>query len=175
MNGLLPISARRERDAASSQAAEVMLFQFEHATLSEPLRVSSDPTERLSTEPLAYGTRSTWNGADPITQPYRFVTASASLPSDLEDGASPAQFVLDNVDRRIGDVLRQITGQAVVHIAVVYSLAPDQVDQEIRNLRLMDAQGDTSQITLTISREPIEDERFPTARFTKDRFPGLFR
>ncbi len=44
--------------------------------LDAPVRLSTDNTERLSEEPLMYGTRSTWMGSNPATEPFLFVIAS---------------------------------------------------------------------------------------------------
>lgn len=170
----ISLNARRAHDEQHSPEVEVLLFVFEHPTLNAPIRFSTDPTERISTDPLVYGTRSSWMDANPETDPYLFIMASASLPSDTEDGAAPAQIVLDNLDRGIAQTLRSITNRATVHLAVVLASSPDVIETEIRDLRLIEVQGDASHISLTISREPIEEEQFPTARFTKDRFPACF-
>ena len=42
-------------------------------------------------------------------------------------------------------------------------------------MRIVSAEGDAGQVSLALSREPIEDETAPMDRFTRDRFPGLFR
>jgi hypothetical protein len=42
-------------------------------------------------------------------------------------------------------------------------------------MQLISADGDAAEVALTISRAPIEEESVPMERFTKDRFPGLFR
>ncbi len=162
------------RMAPSSAEVEVALLVFEHADLAEPVRISTDPTERLSADPLMYGTRSDWMGADPATEPYLFVLASAEIPGDQEDAPAAATVVLENVDNDIAKVLRSVTDRATVHMAVVHSSTPDLIEAEFRDMRLISADGDAADITLTISREPIEDEGFPADRMTRDRFPGLF-
>ena len=101
--------------------------------------------------------------------------ASAELPSDVEDAPAAATFVLENVDSDIAVQLRSFTDPATVHIAIVLASTPDLVEVQWRDLKLVAADGDAAEITLTISRSPIEDEAVPMDRFTKDRFPGLFR
>lgn len=169
------LNARTAHDAASTAEVEVVLFTFEHATLSAPVRLSTDPTERLSTEPLAYGTRSAWLDADPATEPYLFVLASAALPDDIEDSPAAAEIVLDNVDVGIAEALRSITNRATAHMAIVLASTPDVIEAEFRDLRLIAADGDADRVSLHLSRLPIEEESVPMDRFTKQRFPGLFR
>lgn len=101
--------------------------------------------------------------------------ASAELPSDLEDAPAAASIVLENVDNDIAEVLRSFTDFATVHMAVVLASDPDQIEAEFRDMLLIAAGGDAAEVTLSISRRPIEDESVPMDRFTKDRFPGLFR
>ena len=147
---------------------------IDHGSLSAPVRLSTDPTERLSAEPPIYGTRSTWMDADPETEPYLFTLVSADLPGDQEDAPASATIVLENVDNGIAAVLRSIIDRATVHMAVVLASSPDLVEMECRDLRLISADGDAGEVSLALSRAPIEDETVPMDRFTRDRFPGLF-
>lgn len=169
------LNARLLATQTYSSEIEVVLFCFEHDALDAPIRISTDPTERLTSDPLTYGTRSTWSDADPVTEPYYYVVASAELPSDLEDAPSAASLVLENVSRDMVALLRSFTGRAKVHMAVVLASSPDVVEVEYRDLKLVSADGDAGEITLQISRAPIEEESVPMDRFTKDRFPGLYR
>lgn len=169
------LNARTALDAASTGEIEVALMVFEHPSLDAPVRISTDPTERLSVEPLSYGTRSSWEGADPATDPYLFVLASAQLPSDLEDSPAAAQVVLENVTNEIITLFRAFTSRATVHMAVVLASSVDVIEAEFHGMKLLSVDFNASDITLSISRAPIEDEVVPMDRFTKDRFPGLFR
>ncbi|EFO33895.1 conserved hypothetical protein [Roseibium sp. TrichSKD4] len=169
------LNQRLSLEDASSDEVEVALFVFEHSELEEPVRLSSDPTERLWSDPLAYGTRSTFNDSNPSSEPFHFVLVSTDLPSDLEEAPAEATLVLENVTRGIADVLQSITTRATAHMAIVLASSPDVIEAEYRDLRLVRAEGDASEITLSISRESIEEEAFPSARMTKQRFPGLHR
>lgn len=169
------LNARRATDAALSSEVEVALIVITHPALSQPIRLSTDPTERISDAPLSYGTRSNWDGADPITDPYLFILASAELPDDLEDAPAAASIVLENADNRVAELLRSFTDQAVVHLAVVLASDPDLAEVEYRGLRMVSSSGDAGEVRIQISRQPIEDETVPMDRFTKHRFPGLFQ
>lgn len=149
-------------------------MQFEHEDLAAPIRISSDPTERLSTDPLRYGTRSTWNNANPATEPYQFLAASFEVPGDQEDAPATVRLVLDMFDASLVKQLRSIATQATAHLALVFSETPNTVELEYRGLRVLSIDYG-EQLTITASRQPIEDESVPKDRFTKDRFPGLFR
>lgn len=162
------------QEAQSTDEIEIALFQIDHASLDTPVRLASGYMERLSDNPISYGVRSSWLGANPVTEPYLYILMSAELPGDMEEGASAAAIIIDNVDRSIGDTLRSVTDRADVQMAVVSSSDLNTPILEVTGLKLMEADGANGEHTLRISREPIEDEAAPTDRMTRDRFPGLF-
>jgi hypothetical protein len=169
------LNARTADLGPTTSEVEVALFMITHPELAKPIRLSTDPTERVTADPLMYGTRSAWMDSNPSTQPFLFVLASAQLPSDLEDAPAAATIVLENVDNDIAILLRSFTERPTVHMAVVLASSPDLVELEYRGLRIIGAEGNAGEVSLSLSRAPIEDETVPMDRFTKDRFPGLFR
>lgn len=169
------LNARTSSDSATSAEVEVALIMIEHPALDAPVRLSTDPTERLSIEPLMYGTRTNWMDSDPSSEPFLFVLASAELPSDLEDAPAAASIVLENVGSDIAELMRSFTDQPSVHIAVVMASSPDLVEVEYRGMVMTGASGNANEISIDVSRAPIEEESVPMDRFTKDRFPGVFR
>ena len=170
---LVSLNARQMLAAEASDEIEVLLFSIEHPDLEAPIRLSSDNTERLSEDPLLYCTRSTWRDADPETEPYLFLMVSAVLPSDLDDAPASAQFVLENLDSEMVTLLRSFQAPPTVHMAVVLASSPDLVEAEWTGLKLTAAEIDAGSITLSLSREEIEGEYWPTGRMTRLRFPGL--
>jgi hypothetical protein len=171
----ISLNARMAFEDQSSDEIEVALFYITHPDLDAPVRLSTDPTVRISDEPLMYATRSTWSGSDPLTEPFLFVVASAEFPSDLEDAPASATIVLENVDNDIAMLLRSFTDQPTIHMAVVLASSPDLVEVEFRGLKITSSEGNAGEVSMQVSRAPIEDETVPMDRFTKDRFPGLFR
>ncbi len=168
------ITARRDFEAANSSEVGVVLMQFEHPDDGRMLRVSSDPTERLSSDPLTYGTRSNWLGANPATEPFLFLTLGVEWPGDQEDAGFEARLILSNFNSEIVQILRSFTRPAVAHLAHVMAATPDLVEVEARDLLLVSSDLDADRIELTLSRRAIEDEAFPSPRMTKQRVPGLF-
>lgn len=169
------LNARTAMDAATTDEVEVALITIEHPDLPAPIRLSTDPTERLSTDPLLYGTRSTWMGANPITEPFLFVMASTDIPGDLEDAPASATIVLDNVAKDTTALMRSFIDRPTVHLAVVLASSPDLIEVEYRGMVMVGAEGNAGEISISVTRAPIEDETVPMDRFTKDRFPGLFQ
>ena len=173
MSRSVSIPARRHDEARSSTEVEVLLMQFEHADLDAPIRISSDAT-RLSVDPLLYGTRSTWNGADPATEYYEFAFASYQMPGDQEDAPAAVRVILSLFDDTLVKKLRSTITPATAHLAVVYAASPDTVEIEYRGLEVSDISY-SDQLVITSARRAIEERGVPRDLMTKDRFPGLFR
>ncbi|QND45196.1 hypothetical protein HB780_05420 (plasmid) [Rhizobium lusitanum] len=169
------LNARLAQDAQNTSEIYVALFCIEHSMLDSPVRLSTDPTERLQNEPLMYGTRSTWLDANTVTDPYLFVLASTVLPSDLDDAPAEGNIVLENVDNDIAKLLRSFSDLATIHIAVVLASSPSLVEAEYQNLKITSATINAGEVTLSFSRENVEEEYVPAGRMTKNRFPGLHR
>ena len=154
-------------DEASGETP-VVLVTITHPQLAEPIRLSTDPTERLSEDPLAYGTRSRG-------EVYQFVMVSAVLPDDREAGVTTTSLVFENVGQGMVEQVRAIRTPARVDFAVVLASAADHVEMEWTDLRTVSASYDAGQITIELTREPITDVPWPSGRMTKNRFPGLRR
>lgn len=167
------LNARTALEDIGSAEVEVALFSITHPSIDGAIRLSTDPTTRLSDDPLQYGTISTWDGGS-AEDPFLFILAAAGFPSDVEDAPSSTTLIVDNVDRRIADMLRALSGRATLHMAVVLASDPNVLEVEFRNMKIVSSDGNAQSITLQVSREPIEGESVPKDRFTKARFPGLF-
>lgn len=169
------LNARLAADRQSTDDVFVHLIVIEHPQLNAPIRLSTDNTERLSVEPLAYCTRSTWRGADPINDPYLYIIASTELPGDEEGVPPTAAIILDNVSSEIGKTLRSFTTPATVHMAVVMASTPDVIEEEFPEFLTVQSGGNASEVRLELSRRMIEEETWPQHRFTRARFPGLLQ
>ncbi len=174
MSRRLSLNARTTQDASHASDFEVVLLEIDHAEFDAPLRLSTDPTERLSSDPLRYGTRSTWRGADPLAEPFSYIIASLELPGDEEDVPAGARIILDLFDHSVVSLLRSVSTRATAHLAVVMASSPDLIEQEWTGLQVMSAAYGQA-IEVPLSRRPIEEEAAPMDIIGRDRFPGLFR
>ena len=169
----LSLNARLAQDAPDSDEIEVALFRIRHPEMAAPLLLSTDNTERLQVDPEIYGTRSTWGGVNPVTDPYLWIIASAVLPGDAEDAPASAQIVLENLDSEIVEVIRSVTTPPDIDIAVVLASSPDLIEEEHLGLQILACDVNAGEIVLTLSQENTDLEPFPPGRRTKLRFPGL--
>lgn len=168
------LNQRLAGDATSSGQIEAILLEISHPALDKPLRLSTDNTERLSVDPVIFGTRSTWRGADPATEPFLWLIASALVPSDLEDAPSAGTIVLEVLDPEIVVLLRSFVDRATLAMAVVLASSPSMIEAEWSDMPITSAEITATEITIEFSREEIEAEYYPTGRMTRSGFPGLF-
>ncbi|KMK68587.1 hypothetical protein [Puniceibacterium sp. IMCC21224] len=169
----LSLNARQAQDAQGSGQIHVALFEISHPSLDAPIRLSTDNTERLSDEPRMYGTRSSWRGANPLTEPYHWVVASALLPSDLEDAPSSAAIVLEDLDGEMARLMRSFGDMAFVRMADVLASSPNEIEAEWSDMTIQSSSMSSGEVTLALGREEIEQELFPSPRMSRTRFPGL--
>lgn len=169
----LSLNARLAQDADASEEIEVALFYIEHPDLEAPIRLSTDNTERLSDDPLLYGTRSNWKGSNPMTEPFLWIVASAVLPGDEEDAPASARVALENLDTQMVELLRSFTDPAEVSIAVCLASSPDIIEAEWEGLLMTSAEVTAGEIVLTLSRDEVELEPFPPGRMTRLNIPGV--
>lgn len=167
------LNARLMQDAEASGEIYAVLFHIEHADLEAPIRLSTDNTERVSSDPLIYGTRAPWRGANVITEPFLWVVASAIVPSDLDDAPAAAQVALENLDQAIVELVLSVTSPATVHMAVVLAASPEVIEGEWSDMLITSADMNTGEVVLSFSRDEIELEFYPMGRMSRDRFPGL--
>lgn len=157
----------------------VVLITITHDSLDEPLRLSTDATVRLSSDPLTYGTRSRLIGSTTGTLPtaaeFLFALMSATLPENRESGVTATDITFENVDAGMIEVARELKTPARVDFAVVLASTPDYVDFEWTDLRTISVDYDEASITVSISREDVMGVACPFGHQTKSRFPGLHR
>ncbi|ABS68945.1 conserved hypothetical protein [Xanthobacter versatilis] len=163
----LSLTLRQALTGQATDVVPVVLATITHPMLDEPVRLSTDPTQRLSVDPLQYGTVSRG-------ETYLFALIRAAWPDDKQDEAPASQLVFENVAADQVALVRKMRGPATVLLEIVTSAAPDHVEAPFDGLLTVDVSYDANQITLTLSREAYMSEPWPCDRMTKDRFPGLF-
>lgn len=167
---LVSLSARSAAMAEASAAVPIILITITHTDLAEPIRLATDATERLSTDPLRYGVRHQG-------EVYYYALVGVPLPERGQDAAETVSMVIDIVTPDMAGLAGLVTSPARVDLVQVMSDAPDVVevafvDMEMRSASI-DTQADT--ITVEIGRMPRLDEPAQRHRMTPDRFPGLHR
>ncbi|WP_226560737.1 hypothetical protein [Salipiger thiooxidans] len=174
MTRSLSLNARKSIDAPYTDDDFVVLMEFTHPDMETPLRLATDPAERVSNEPVIYATRSSWRGADPATEYWQFVSAALELPSDQEDVPAAIRLTIDLLDAGMPELLRSFATRATANFALAMASDPNTPEQQFLGLEVTTASYG-SQVIIEASRKPIEEEGVPMDIIGKQRFPGLFR
>lgn len=159
------------RAAASAQQTDevpVMLWTVTHPNLDAPLHFSSDPTVRISAEPLVFGTRH-------LGTVYPFILLGALLPDDQDKSPPRTTLVLENVSSDMVKAARSILSPATADLSVVLAGTPDMIEARFTGLRIISASYDANEVSFEVSREPFTSEPMPAGRMTASYFPGLHR
>lgn len=147
------------------------LLTITHPSLTDgPIYLSTDPTQRLSEDPLVYGTVSRG-------KTYKYLPISVVLPDD-SDGTPPGiTLAIANISRDLIPLVRSIgpTGiraKVTVELMAVSDLETVQLTWPAFDMLSAPYDGLTLNVTLGI--DALATEQFPAGMFTPSGFPGLF-
>ena len=145
----------------------ICLLTVTHESLSEPIFISSDPTTRLSDDPLLYGTES--RGEQFIFLPFEF-----TLADDRSDSAPRVALTMDSIDRSLVPILRSFATPPSVKLEIVLASDPDVVEITMPVLQMSDATIEEKYISTNVIADGLINEPHPAGQFTPGAFPGLF-
>ena len=170
MPKLVSINARTSAFAEHDDAVPIALLTISHEALEEPLRISTDPTTRISDDPLRYGTRHQG-------EVYWYALVSVPLPEQGQEAAETVSVSIDIVTPDMAKIPGLVTSPARIDIVQVMSSSPDAIEFAFLDLELRSANVDTEQgvITLEVGRMPWLEEPAQRHRMTAMRNPGLHR
>lgn len=162
--------ARTAVMSEDSPLIKVFLFTLYHKDLTQPIRVSSDPTVRLreTQEMVIYGTVS--NGKE-----YIYAGIEAALLND-ESGAIPqVQISIPNAHRSIIEAIETMgSGPISCDLQLVFADTPNIVEIDIKGLEMGQITYDETTVTGVISRDMLFNEPFPSKSFIPAHYPFLF-
>lgn len=99
---------------------------------------------------------------------------SLSLPADATERLPVAELTLSNVDRRLIDEVRSISGPITATLEIVTSTTPDTVEVGPFVFDIISVRFNKETLTATLAYEPILAEPYPADSFDPQHFPGLF-
>ena len=148
----------------------ICLITIDHADFVNPIRISTDPTQRLveTVTDIIYGTIS--RGVE-----YYFFPCKLKLPDDKDDGPGSKRIQFANVNREYVSLIRSISGPLRVNTEMVLSNAPDAVDAPWPEFLLRSITYNAMTITGEMHMETLETEPYPAGSFLPSTSPSIFR
>lgn len=162
-------SALRALYAEEAGDYPILLITISDPSLTTPVRVSSDPTQRVeeTDQDIIYGTVSRG-------ETYFFLPFNIKLPTDEADSAPKASLSIDNVSRELIPVIRSLTNPPEVTLELVMASDPDTVEAEFPQFILSSISYDSLTISGDLTVDMLVSEPFPAGKFNPSQFPGLF-
>lgn len=163
-----PVSNAFKRGAFSQNTDEcyVLLVTATHSSWDDDIRLCTDPAQLL---PLA-GVRGTISRGNE----YLFLPMQIGLPAEDDSGVSKCVVTIDNIDRTIISEIRKVGKGITLKLEIILASNPDHVEISFPNFKFTSVKYDAMTIQGEISLQYFDLEPFPSARFNKAYFPGLF-
>ncbi len=153
--------------AGETDEVVICLLTITHAEMAAPVRLSSDPTERIADNPVTYATTS--RGEIFLFLPFQF-----TLPSDQNDVPPRVAISLDNADRALIGLLRTVSSPLQVKVEIVLGSSPDEVEVDLPIMQLSEVDYTAEGVRANLVIDGMQTEPFPSGHFDRGRFPGLF-
>lgn len=165
----IPAGVQRELEVQHSQEVYLVFLEIDQVTLSDKIRVVSDPKDHV------------WGGNTFTGVPFQITILEDT------DQAPRAQLSIQNADRTIGKAIKAMENTASVDITVIAgSEFDDTVDPrtevgtasvtyQATNLILRDVEVDAQFVSGVLAQKDLSREQWPAVVATQDRLPGVFR
>lgn len=151
----LSTNATRALMAEVTNEAFIILITFFHST--DIYRVC------LNTEPV-------------FSQGYEFHPCFFEITLPQEDDSAPGgcKLSIDNVDRRLTELLRSITDPVQVTVQLVLASQPNTIELQLDDLVLREVSWNASRIEGTLESEDPLNQKFPGHLYEPRTFQGIF-
>lgn len=144
-----------------------ILITITHPDAATPIRLSSDPTVRLSTTPLMYGTVSRG-------EQFLFVGMDTRPPDEKDQAPPRSRLVLSHVGREAVALARSVVSPPQAKIEIVRLRAPNVVEIAFPELDMTSVEWDIDQISFDLQADALSAEPYPSGTFDPAHFTGLF-
>lgn len=148
----------------------IALLEIDCDALAEPVRISTDPTERWGSAPLRYGTRA-------LGYEWVYAGIGVTLPATGDEASTSVPLTIDIVSPEIAELVKLTLAPARVTLRLVTRSTPDVVEGEWRRMeaKVGTADQDAGTVVIEVQRIPVMDEPTVLDRLTVDKFPGLHK
>jgi hypothetical protein len=164
---VLSLNFREALFAQESGEVPIMLLTITHPEPAEPIYLSTDATERFSTDPLMYRTRS--RGID-----FLYAGIDVTLPDEQDKSPPASKLTIANVTRDLIPLARSVSTPPSVKIEAVLASDPDTVEMTWPAMDMSNLTYDASFLTFDLTMDALVTEPYPAGSFSPAYFPGLF-
>ncbi|MGM4891272.1 DUF1833 family protein [Tardiphaga sp. 839_C3_N1_4] len=164
---MLSLNLREALFGQESGEVPIFLLEITHPELPEPIFLTTDPTTRLGTDPLAYGTISRGNT-------YLYAGIEVTIPDEQDKSPPASKLTIANVGRDLVPLARSVNSPPSVKIEAVLASDPDVVEMNWPALDMSNLTYDASTLQFDLTMDALTSEAYPAGEFLPSFFPGLF-
>lgn len=164
---VLSLNFRKALFSQESGEVPVFLATITHPSLSAPIRLSTDPTSRISTDPLVYGTVSRGDT-------FFYAGIDLTLPDEQDRAPPTSKLTVANVTRDLIPLARSIPSPATIKIEVVLASALDVVEMALPAFQMTNLVYDLASLVFDLTIDALVTEPYPSGTFSPAEFQGLF-
>lgn len=164
---ILSLNFRKALFAQESDEVPVFLLTITHPTLTIPIRLTTDPTERKSETPLIYRTMSRGNE-------FLYGGIDISIPDEEDKSPPTSKLIIANITRDLIPLARSITTPASVMIEAVLASSPDYVEMSWPGFDMTNLVADAAALNFDLTIDALMTEPCPAGTFSPAYFPSLF-
>lgn len=167
----LSLNAQKNVYAQETGDYPIILVDLTDPTLSQPIRISTDATTRLSLttdEQVVYGTVHNF-------KEYLFCPMEINWPSEEEESAPRTELSISNIGRELVEIVRGLTKSPKLSMTFVMASDPNIVESKLAGFVFSDVTIDQMTITGSLVLEIMTNEPFPYRTFTPSTASGLYK
>lgn len=163
---VLSLNFRQALFAEASGEVVIFLLTITHEDLAEPIRLTTDATERKSSVPLLYRTMS--RGDE-----YLYVGVDITLPDEQDKSPPTSKLTIANVTRDLIPLARSVSTPPAVRIEAVLASALDDVEMTWPSMDMTNLTYDASSLQFDLTMDALVTEPYPSGTFSPAAFRGL--
>jgi len=163
---VLSLNFREALFAQESGEVVIFLLTITHLELADPIRLTTDPTERKSTDPLVYRTMS--RGEE-----YLYAGVDITIPDEQDKSPPVSKLTIANVTRDLIPLARSVSTPPAVKIEAVLGSALDDVEMIWPAMDMTNLTYDASFLQFDLTMDALVTEPYPSGTFSPAAFPGL--
>lgn len=163
---VLSLNFREALFAEASGEVVIFLLTITHDELDDPIRLTTDPTERKTDVPLVYRTMS--RGDE-----YLYAGVDITLPDEQDKAPPSSKLTIANVTRDLIPLARSVSTPPQVKIEAVLASAPDDVEMTWPAMDMSNLTYDASFLQFDLTMDALVTEPYPSGTFSPAGFPGL--
>ncbi|WP_027517887.1 DUF1833 family protein [Bradyrhizobium sp. WSM1417] len=164
---VLSLNFRQALFAQQSGEVPIFLLTITHPQLANPILLTTDPTTRITTDPLVYGTVSRG-------ETYLFAGVDITLPDEQDKSPPASKLSIQNVTRDLIPLARSVATPPQVLIEAVLASAPDTVETTFATFDMANLVADAAMLNFDLTIDALATEPYPSGTFSPASFPGLF-